>query len=112
MRRALVLGLRDYVSKNGFGDVVVAVSGGIDSAVTAALCVQALGPERVHCVSMPSGIPSEDTRSDARRLAESLGADFREFVDRGSSSTPTTTFSVASKGWPPRTSRHASAACC
>ena len=78
MRRALVLGLRDYVGKNGFGDVVVAVSGGIDSAVTAALCVQALGPERVHCVSMPSEFTSMDTRSDARLLAASLGADFRE----------------------------------
>jgi NAD+ synthase (glutamine-hydrolysing) len=78
MRRALVLGLRDYVSKNGFGDVVVAVSGGIDSAVTAALCAQALGPERVHCVSMPSEFTSMETRSDARLLAASLGADFRE----------------------------------
>ena len=62
MRRALVLGLRDYVRKNGFGDVVVAVSGGIDSAVTAALCAQALGPERVHCVSMPSEFSSVETR--------------------------------------------------
>jgi NAD+ synthase (glutamine-hydrolysing) len=78
MRRALVLGLRDYVEKNEFGDVVVAVSGGIDSAVTSALCVDALGPERVHCVSMPSRYTSEGTRADARRLAESLGCDFRE----------------------------------
>jgi len=78
MRRALVLGLRDYVGKNGFGEVVVGVSGGIDSAVTAALCAQALGPERLHCVSMPSRYSSEGTRGDARRLAESLGADFRE----------------------------------
>jgi NAD+ synthase (glutamine-hydrolysing) len=54
MRRALVLGLRDYVAKNGFDAVVVSVSGGIDSAVTAALTVEALGPECVHCVSMPS----------------------------------------------------------
>jgi NAD+ synthase (glutamine-hydrolysing) len=80
MRRALALGLRDYVSKNGFGDVVVAVSGGIDSAVTAALCVEALGHNRVHCVSMPSRYSSEGTRSDARRLAESLGTDFRELA--------------------------------
>ncbi len=78
MRRALVLGLRDYVRKNGFGDVVVAVSGGIDSAVTAALCAQALGPERVHCVSMPSEFSSVETRSDARLLAANLGSDFRE----------------------------------
>jgi NAD+ synthase (glutamine-hydrolysing) len=78
MRRALTLGLRDYVGKNGFGDVVVAVSGGIDSAVTAALCAQALGAGRVHCVSMPSRYSSEGTRDDARRLAGSLGCDFRE----------------------------------
>jgi NAD+ synthase (glutamine-hydrolysing) len=79
MRRALVLGLRDYVGKNGFGDgVVVGVSGGIDSAVTAAVAAEALGPERVHCVSMPSRYSSEGTRADARRLAESLGCPFRE----------------------------------
>jgi NAD+ synthase (glutamine-hydrolysing) len=78
MRRALVLGLRDYVAKNGFNAVVVSVSGGIDSAVTAALAVEALGAERVHCVSMPSRYSSEGTRADARRLAENLGCDFRE----------------------------------
>jgi NAD+ synthase (glutamine-hydrolysing) len=78
MRRGLALGLRDYVAKNGFGAVVVAVSGGIDSAVTAALCADALGPERVHCVSMPSRYSSEGTRDDARQVAENLGCDFRE----------------------------------
>ena len=78
MRRALELGLRDYVGKNGFREVVVGVSGGIDSAVTAALAAEALGPERVHCVSMPSRYSSEGTRSDARRLAESLGSPFME----------------------------------
>ena len=78
MRLALTLGLRDYVSKNGFGEVVVGVSGGIDSAVTAALCVDALGAERVHCVSMPSRFSSDETMSDARRLAEGLGCDFLE----------------------------------
>jgi NAD+ synthase (glutamine-hydrolysing) len=78
MRLALTLGLRDYVEKNGFGDVVVAVSGGIDSAVTATLCVDALGPERVHCVSLPSQFSAEATRADARRIAENLGCDFRE----------------------------------
>src|SRR5881394_3885457 len=78
MRCALVLGLRDYVAKNGFDAVVVSVSGGIDSAVTAALAVEALGPERVHCVSMPSRYSSPETRADARRLAENLRADFRE----------------------------------
>jgi NAD+ synthase (glutamine-hydrolysing) len=78
MRCALILGLRDYVGKNGFDAVLVSVSGGIDSAVTAALAVEALGPERVHCVSMPSRYSSEQTRADARRLAENLGCDFRE----------------------------------
>jgi NAD+ synthase (glutamine-hydrolysing) len=78
MRLALTLGLRDYVEKNGFGDVVVAVSGGIDSAVTAALCADALGPERVHCVSMPSRFNSEGTRDDARAVAAALGCEFRE----------------------------------
>ncbi len=80
MRRALVLGLRDYVEKSGFEHVVVGVSGGIDSAVTAALCVDAFGPDRVHCVSMPSQFSSEGTRNDARRLAEGLGCDFREIA--------------------------------
>ena len=78
MRLALELGLRDYTEKNGFGDVVVSVSGGIDSALTAALACEALGPGRVHCVSMPSRFSSEGTRQDARRLAEALGAHFLE----------------------------------
>ncbi len=80
MRAALTLGLRDYVEKNGFDEVVVAVSGGIDSAVTAALCAEALGPERVHCVSMPSRYSSDETRGDARAIAESLGCAFREIA--------------------------------
>ncbi len=78
MRRALRLGLHDYVEKNGFRDVVVSVSGGIDSAVTAAIAAEAVGPERLHCISMPYRYTSEGTRADARRLAENLGADFRE----------------------------------
>ena len=79
MRRALELGLHDYVEKNGFANgVVVGVSGGIDSAVTAALATQALGSDRVHCVSMPSRFSSEGTRTDARRLADSLGCPFWE----------------------------------
>jgi NAD+ synthase (glutamine-hydrolysing) len=80
MRLALELGLHDYVKKNGFGDVVIGLSGGIDSALTAALCVEALGAERVHGVSMPSRYSSTATRSDAGRLAESLGIDFREIA--------------------------------
>ena len=80
MRLALELGLGDYVRKNGFTDVVVGVSGGIDSALVAALAAEALGPERVHCVSMPSRYSSEGTRGDARRLAENLGCSFREIA--------------------------------
>ena len=80
MRRGLVLALHDYVEKNGFGDVVLGLSGGIDSALVATLAVDALGPEHVHCVSMPSRYSSEGTRSDARRLAENLGCDFREIA--------------------------------
>ncbi len=80
MRLALELGLRDYVTKNGFGDVVFGLSGGIDSALVAALCVEALGPDRVHGVSMPSRYSSAATRGDAERLAESLGIDFREIA--------------------------------
>ncbi len=78
MRRALELGLYDYVEKNSFNDLVLGVSGGIDSALTAALAVEALGPERVHCVSMPSRYSSEETRNDAKRLAENLGTSFLE----------------------------------
>ncbi len=78
MRLALVTAVRDYVGKNGFTDVVIGVSGGIDSALTAALCVDALGAERVHAVSMPSRFSSEGTRDDAREVSENLGADFRE----------------------------------
>ena len=78
MRRALELGLHDYVTKNGFRDVVLGVSGGIDSALTATLATEALGHERVHCVSMPSRYSSDETRRDARRLAANLATPFLE----------------------------------
>ncbi len=78
MRLALGLGLRDYVTKNGFGDVVIGISGGIDSALTAAIAADALGAERVHTVSMPSRFSSEGTRDDARQVSENLGVEFRE----------------------------------
>ena len=80
---ALRTGLRDYVEKNGFERVVIALSGGIDSALAALIAVDALGPERVTCVSMPSPYSSEGTRADARAIAANLGADFREIGDRG-----------------------------
>ena len=77
---ALRTGLRDYVEKNGFERVVIALSGGIDSALAALVAADALGPERVTCISMPSPYSSEGTRSDARAIAENLGADFREIA--------------------------------
>jgi NAD+ synthase (glutamine-hydrolysing) len=73
---ALVLGTRDYVTKNGFTDVVIALSGGIDSSLVAVIAVDALGADWVHGVSMPSRFSSDHSRSDARVLAERLGMDF------------------------------------
>ena len=70
---ALALGLRDYVDKNDFERVLLGVSGGIDSALTACIAVDALGSERVVCAVMPSHHSSEETQRDARRLAENLG---------------------------------------
>jgi NAD+ synthase (glutamine-hydrolysing) len=75
---ALRTGLRDYVDKNGFQHVVLGLSGGIDSALVALVAADALGPERVTCVSMPSPYSSEGTRADARAIAENLGVDYRE----------------------------------
>jgi NAD+ synthase (glutamine-hydrolysing) len=80
MRLSLGLGVRDYVDKNGFDEVVIAISGGIDSALTAAICADALGPGRVHTVSMPSRYSSTGTRADARTVSESIGSDFREIA--------------------------------
>jgi NAD+ synthase (glutamine-hydrolysing) len=73
---ALVLGTRDYVRKNGFKRVVIALSGGIDSSLVAAVAVEALGRENVTGVTMPSPFSSRGTRDDARRLAKNLGIEF------------------------------------
>ncbi len=75
---ALVLGTRDYLGKNRFSKAVVGLSGGIDSALTAALAVEALGADRVIGVSMPSRFNSGETRNDAARVAENLGIRFLE----------------------------------
>jgi NAD+ synthase (glutamine-hydrolysing) len=75
--QALVLGLRDYVEKNGFRSVVIALSGGIDSSVVAAIAVDAVGPDRVVGVSMPSQISSQHSRDDAADLAKRTGLDYR-----------------------------------
>jgi NAD+ synthase (glutamine-hydrolysing) len=75
---ALVLGLRDYVAKNGFGHVGVALSGGIDSALVALLAADAVGPERLSCVVMPSPHSSSETQADARTIAANLGCELLE----------------------------------
>src|SRR5437870_4634218 len=74
--QALVVGTRDYVRKNGFQRVVIGLSGGIDSALVAAIAVRALGAENVSGVSMPSPFSSAGTRADARRVARNLGIEF------------------------------------
>ena len=74
---ALVTGLRDYVHKNGFTSVALGLSGGIDSAVVAAVAVDALGSDAVHGVSMPSKYSSDHSRTDADELARSTGIHFR-----------------------------------
>jgi len=71
--RALVLGTRDYVEKNGFDCVVLGLSGGIDSALAAVIAVDALGPDRVAGLTMPSPYTSQETLFDSRRLARNLG---------------------------------------
>lgn len=74
---ALVMGLRDYARKNGFGSVLLGLSGGIDSAVCAALAVDAMGADAVYGVSMPSSYSSEHSRSDAFDLAERTGLNYQ-----------------------------------
>ncbi len=74
---ALVTGTRDYVRKNGFRSVVLGMSGGIDSAVVAAIAADAIGGDNVHGVSMPSDYSSEHSKSDAADLAERIGAQYR-----------------------------------
>ncbi len=74
---ALVLGTRDYCRKNGFTDVVIGLSGGIDSTIVACVAADALGPDHVHGVSMPSRYSSDHSRSDAELLADNLGIDYR-----------------------------------
>jgi NAD+ synthase (glutamine-hydrolysing) len=74
---ALVTGLRDYVTKNGFRSVVLGLSGGIDSAVVAALAADAIGGERVHGIALPSQYSSDHSLADAADLAKRLGANYR-----------------------------------
>lgn len=74
---AIVTGLRDYVTKNGFRSVVLGVSGGVDSALTAAIAADAVGGENVVGVSMPSSFSSDHSKDDAADLAKRIGADYR-----------------------------------
>ncbi len=75
---ALKLALKDYVHKNGFNKVIVGISGGIDSALTATICALTLGSRNVLGISMPSKFTSKETKSDAKILAENLGIEFYE----------------------------------
>lgn len=77
MFETLVSGTRDYVRKNKFTDVVIGLSGGIDSSLVAAVAVEALGADHVHGVSMPSRYSSEGSKTDAHELASALGIDIR-----------------------------------
>ena len=74
---ALVLATRDYVAKNGFTDAVIALSGGVDSSLVTVLAAEALGPDRVHAVSMPSRYSSEGSVTDAEALCEAAGVELR-----------------------------------
>ncbi len=75
---ALTLGVRDYAAKNGFEGVVVGLSGGIDSALVAQVAADAVGPERLRCVVMPSPHSAVETQEDARTIARNLGAELIE----------------------------------
>lgn len=78
--RALVVGTRDYVRKNGFTDVVIGLSGGVDSSLVAAIASDALGAASVHGVSMPSRFTSQSSNDDAAELASRLGIDYRSIA--------------------------------
>ena len=107
--QALVTGLRDYVRKNAMPSVILGLSGGIDSALTAAIAVDALGPAAVHGVALPSAYSSQHSQDDAADLARRTGLTFRSIsiesmVDAFQAAT------AADRAWPRRTCRHACAA--
>lgn len=103
--RALVLGLKDYIEKNNFPGVLIGLSGGIDSALSAVIAADAIGADKVHCVMMPSQFTSQDSLDDAEELAKNLGleldnisieqpvAAFNDILgDHFDDDTPATTF--------------------
>lgn len=77
IHRALVLGVRDYAAKNGFAKAVIGLSGGIDSTLVAAIAAEAMGPENVLCVMMPSPFSSEGSIKDSQELVQNLGCESR-----------------------------------
>ena len=78
IRRMLELGIRDYLAKTGFDTVVIGLSGGIDSSVTAALAAEAIGPGNVYGITLPSAVTADENRTDAERVARNLGIRFGE----------------------------------
>ena len=80
MYRAVTLGVRDYIEKNRFKGVVIGLSGGVDSALTAAIAVDALGPTRVRCVMMPSRYTADDSLEDAEECAKLLGVSYESIA--------------------------------
>ena len=99
--RALVLGTHDYAVKNSFGSAVIGLSGGIDSALTAAIAADALGSDKVIGVYMPSRFSSPDSRDDAQSVARSLGIEYREISIEPSLKELLKTLSPHFEGRPP-----------
>ena len=87
LRRALVMGIRDYCAKTGLGRVLLGLSGGVDSAVVACLAADALGPDKVLTVGMPGPFTAQMSRDDARDLAERIGVQFIEIPITGAYTT-------------------------
>jgi NAD+ synthase (glutamine-hydrolysing) len=114
--RALVLGVRDYVSKHGFPGVVMGLSGGIDSALTLAIAVDALGKDRIHAVMMPSPYTSQMSLDDAREQAAGLGVKYSTLPIGEMMKATEATLAGNSPGAhrmpPKRTSSRAAACCC